>query len=295
MIKPGRRRSLHRSMPSVICGFLIATSAVAAQPPTLKDVLARLDDYLAKYERTLVAVVAEEKYEQTLSTAAELRGAPSATEHRVLTADFALARLPDDTAWMGFRDTFSVDGKPVRDREARLEKLLAAGSRSAFARAQAISRENSRYNIGEDVVIRTINVPTMALGLIRNRSRFSFRKNGEETIDGRRTWMVAYKERDRPTIIRTPGGRDQPASGFAWVVAETGEVLKTSLMATDDRANTSAVIIVEYRADTKLGMLVPVHMTESYRKPYSVISAEATYSNFRQFQTSGRIVTDRQP
>jgi len=274
----------------------IATTAVAAaEPPKLDKVLARLGDYLARYERTLGAVVAEEKYEQSLRTDPDVRGGVAATEHRVLLADFALARLPDDTAWMGFRDTFSVDGKPVRDREARLERLLSAGSRSALEQAYAVTRENSRYNLGEDIVIRTINVPTMAIGLIRNRSRFSFRKSGEETIDGRRTWMIAYKERARPTIIRTPNGRNQPASGFVWVDAETGEVLKTSLSAADDRMESFAVIIVEYRPDPKLGFLVPTHMSESYRKPDSLISAEATYSNFRQFQTSGRIVTDRQP
>ena len=273
----------------------IATTAVAAaEPPGLDKVLARLGDYLAKYEQTLGAVVAEEKYEQALRIGPDVRGGPAATEHRVLIADFALARLPDDTAWMGFRDTFSVDGKPVRDREARLERLLSAGSRSALAQAQAVTRENSRYNLGEDIVIRTINVPTMAIGLIRNRPRFSFRKNGEETIDGRRTWMIAYKERARPTIIRTPSGRNQPASGFVWVVSETGEVLKTSLSASDDRIDAFAVIIVEYRPDPKLGFLVPTHMSESYRRPGSLISAEATYSNFRQFQTSGRVVTDRQ-
>jgi len=42
----------------------MATVAVSARPSTLKDVLARLSDYLAAYEQTLVAVVAEERYEQ---------------------------------------------------------------------------------------------------------------------------------------------------------------------------------------------------------------------------------------
>ena len=36
-------------------------------------------------------------------------------------------------------------------------------------------------------------------------------------------------------------------------------------------------------------------MSESYRRPYLVISAEATYGNFRQFQTSARILSERQP
>jgi hypothetical protein len=168
--------------------------------------------------------------------------------------------------------------------------LLSTGSRDAFAQARAVSRENSRYNIGDNVVTRTINVPTMALGLIRNRSRFSFRKNGEETLDGRLTWMVAYKERGRPTFIRTPNGRDQPASGFVWIVPETGEVLKTTLTASHDLTNSLALIIVEYRPDIGLGQLVPVRMSESYRLSNATISGDATYSNFRRFQTSARII-----
>jgi hypothetical protein len=278
---------LHR-----ICALMLATAApmVAAERPTLDQVLARLTDYLTTYERTLVAVVAEEKYEQSLTIAAAKKGAPPITEHRALTSDFALARMQEDTAWMGFRDTFSVNGQPVRDREARLERLLSAGSRDGFAQAQAMSRENSRYNVGEDLVTRTINVPTMVLGLIRNRSRFTFRKNGEETLDGRLTWMVAYKERERPTLIRTPNGRNQPVSGLVWIVPETGEILKTSLTAAADRMNARTLIIVEYRPDIRLGTLVPVHMIESYRTSNASISADATYSNFRRFETSARII-----
>ena len=101
---------------------------------------------------------------------------------------------------------------------------------------------------------------------------------------------VAIDQDDIGGVVTSRFG---PEAGV-WVVAETGEVLKTSLSASDDRIDSFAVIIVEYRPDPKLGFLVPTHMSESYRRQGSLISAEATYSNFRQFQTSGRVVTDRQ-
>jgi hypothetical protein len=35
-------------------------------------------------------------------------------------------------------------------------------------------------------------------------------------------------------------------------------------------------------------------LTESYRRPYSTIAAKATYTNFRQCKTSGRLLTEQQ-
>lgn len=35
---------------------------------------------------------------------------------RVLRSDYALTRAADKDAWVGYRDTFEVDGKPLRDR-----------------------------------------------------------------------------------------------------------------------------------------------------------------------------------
>jgi hypothetical protein len=41
-------------------------TSVLAQPPTLDDVLSRLESYVAAYESRLSTVVAEERYAQTL-------------------------------------------------------------------------------------------------------------------------------------------------------------------------------------------------------------------------------------
>jgi hypothetical protein len=266
---------------------LAASAAAAPQPPaTLRDVLARLDAYLATYESTLATLVAEERYSQWL----EMSASPSrGRQTRTLVSDYALARSPGGHAWTGFRDTYEVDGVPVGDREDRLLALLAEGSASSAQQALRISRDNARHNLGEDVVARTINVPTVALDFIqtRNRPRFAVDRRGEETLNGVVVWVVAFRERERPTLLRTPDGRDRRARGEVRVDPRTGEVHRTDL--TWD-GSPSGFIVVHYRRDERLGALVPDTMLEEYRGSRGLVTGKATYTNYRRFQTGARVV-----
>jgi hypothetical protein len=49
-------------------------------------------------------------------------------------------------------------------------------------------------------------------------------------------------------------------------------------------------VTVEYRPDAKPALLVPARMRESYEHFDSTILTTAHYTNFRQFQTSARIL-----
>ena len=272
---------------ALVVATLIAAS-VAAQQPSLNDVLSRLDRYLRQYEQTLASVVAEERYTQAVSVK-PLLDEPMEIQRRVLVSDYALARAPGGQTWTGFRDTFEVDGIPVRDREARLAALLASGSAESSAQALRIARENARYNIGEEVAARNINVPTVALDLAHpsNRSRFSFSRSGGETIDGVATWRLIYRERSRPTIIRDHEGRDRRARASLWLDPASGDVLRTILQ-WDGIPNGS--VTVTYQRDANIGALVPVRMVEQYRRDGLTVDGDAVYSNYRRFQTSGRVV-----
>jgi hypothetical protein len=256
--------------------------ASLAQQPSLKDVIARLDRYLLQYEQALASVVAEERYSQTTFLGVY------ESQRRVLLSDYALARSPGGQTWTGYRDTFEVDGKPVREREARLASLLASGTPESSAQARRIAVLNARYNIGQEVAVRNVNVPTMVLDLMRpiNRSRFSLSRSGGDTIDGRATWRLAFKERERPTIIRDLDGRDRRASGSIWLDPLTGDVMKTTL---EWEGEPDGSITVTYQRDLNIGALVPVRMIEEYRRGLRM-EGEATYTNYRRFQTSARIV-----
>ena len=276
---------------------LVAPSSLRAQTPKLDVVLARVSAYLSLYEERMSAVVAEEAYDQRYEHAAS----PLLTEHtedRSLKSDFVFLSVSGDLAWMGFRDTFAVDGEAVRDRDERLQRILSTGQADALTQAHRIASDNARYNLGS--VTRTINVPTFALGLLqaRNRFRFRARQNGTESVDGHVLTRLEFRETGRPTIIRGLDGGDQPATVTALVDPESGAVRRTVVEIAAGRTFVPLVtkITVDYRDDPSMGMLVPGEMLESHVSPgrpghngFRIVGT-AVYTNYRRFQTSGRIV-----
>jgi hypothetical protein len=264
-----------------------AATAAAAQAPSRDTLLSRLHAYLDRYEETLAAVVAEERYTQEVH---DFRvRAPERS--RVLLSDYSPARAAGGHAWTGFRDTFEIDGRPVRDREDRLAALLAEGSVSSAEQALRITRENARYNLGADLVTRTINVPTVALDLLhrRHRDRFDITREEGAVVAGRAAWRLRFRERGTPTILRTPQGGDRRSTLTAWIEADTGAVLRTTIGW--DGVAPAGEIAVAYRDDANIGALVPDRMTEEYRSAEWVVAGEAVYTNYRRFQTGARILS----
>jgi hypothetical protein len=185
----------------------------------------------------------------------------------------------------------------VPGRQGRLDRLLAEGSRDPQDLARRIVEENARYNLG--IVARTINVPMMALDFLgpRHRERLSFRKRGEEQLDGRTVWAVAFVERERPTLVKTPDGRNRPARGTVWIDPVDGAVQRTDLefdrRSAEDSPATSFTVL--YRREATLGLLVPSEMREVYGLELASgaseeIHAVARYSRFRQFRSTARIL-----
>jgi hypothetical protein len=174
---------------------LLSVSA-GAQTVRLGDVVARLDNYLKGYEERLANVVAEEAYRQWVEhppTTGRL------TTSRLLRSDFALTLTSERNRWVGYRDTFEVDGVPVRDRDERLPRLLSSG---AVGQAARITKQNTRFNLGDDLISRNINIPTFALEMMnpRIRNRFTVRRTGDDVLAGRPGWLIEFRERERPTL-----------------------------------------------------------------------------------------------
>ena len=267
-----------------IAALIVFVQPAAGQQRALEEFLLRMGQYLVDYEARLSTVVAEEHYDQWIQTPPALR--------RKLTSDFLLMRLPEGFGWLGVRDVFLVDGKPVRDRDQRLLTLLSQGSADAREQVAKIAAENARYNIGD--VFRNTNVPTLTLDLLhpRNRSRVSLRKTGEATIEGTRTWKIDFTEHSRPSLIRSLNGQDRLARGTAWVEPVEGAVVRTQLdLGGDDAFELlRSRVTVNYRRDATLDLRVPSEMREIYQRPTRQIGGLATYRNFRRFETSVRIL-----
>jgi hypothetical protein len=155
--------------------------------------------------------------------------------------------------------------------------------------------ESTRHNIGS--VTRSINIPTLALLFVHPDivSRFEFRRDAEDVVNGVPAWVVDYHEQARPTLIKTtPRGakgittpsEDLPMRGKLWIDPATGVVLKTQLIASD--ISVRAQIDVTFRDDPKLGLWVPAQMNEAYQSTGDDrdVIGTATYQNYRRFQVS---------
>jgi hypothetical protein len=281
--------------------FLIAAlAAQPAEPPDLRTVMIRAGSYVEQYQRDFSLLLADERYLQEVTKPGkgppgDPGQAPGAAgtrpERRVLVSEFALVRVQDAgrPLWLAFRDVVEADGRAVRDREERLRRLFMTPPANALAQARAIAFESARYNIGD--IVRTVNVPTLALEFLETsaQKRSRFRASGEDTVDGVRAWIVSFEERARPALIRTPGGREVKTKGLAWIDPLTGRVLKTEIEPQVERGLTTR-ITTNYAPDERLGLWVPVRMAEVYEAESRTITGEATYTNFRRFETEVRLL-----
>ena len=110
---------------------------------------------------------------------------------------------------------------------------------------------------------------------------------GADVLDGRPGWLIEFRERQRPTLVRTPEGRDQASRIVALVDIQTGEVLQTVL--TWERVE--GMISVYYGQAHGIPVPVPIRMAERYvTRGGALVAGEATYTNFRRFETSARII-----
>jgi hypothetical protein len=262
---------------------LLITGPAVSIESDLRSVLRRTGEYVEEYHDNLTTVVADELYVQRLS-----RGSAGETQTRTLKSELAIARGETEDGWFAIRDVLEVDGQPVGER-SQIDALLRVPRARLRTAAFAIAVEQMKYNLG--AVSRTINVPTLPLMFLLpdHQTRFRFRSGGTATMSGTTVILISYEERERPTIIRTPNGRSVVSRGTLWIDQAKGRVLKTELVTNEPRG-LKAVITVDYEYDTRLNLLVPATMSESYATAEEEITTTATYSNFRRFEADARIV-----
>src|SRR5262247_4019539 len=128
-----------------------------AQSPSVKELIPKATAYAHDFVDRFTNVVAEERYEQEIT---------SPKRKRVLVSDFLLVKPPGDELWSSFRDVAEVDGKPVRDRENRLTKLFLEPSANAMRRAAEIRESSVRYNL---IDIGTLNNPLLVMAFLQSQ------------------------------------------------------------------------------------------------------------------------------
>jgi len=269
--------------------FAIAAAPVLAQTKTpVGGLLDRASAYVCAYMRDFSTVVAEERYVQDsrlMTGAGEVApGRTAAPLHVELRSDVLFVRPDPSGSWLTFRDVFSVDGRPVRDRAERLTKLFIDHPSDAIDRAMEIVREGYRYDVAS--TDRTVANPLLALAFLQPvyRDRFEFKLSGIDTALGHDVWIVKFKERVRPTIIRTKDNRNVLAMGRLWIDGVSGSVLQTEL-----EASSGDRVMTTFTFDERLQMDVPSEMRDLawYGGTRGIIvTGTATYTNFRRFDVT---------
>jgi hypothetical protein len=265
---------------ALLIGISLGWTAEAAQvaEPDVETVMRAAGAYLAEYERAVTAIVSEEDYFQRI---------PGEGVGRRLRSDVLVVPQPG-IGWVGFRDVFEMDGRPVRDRDERLSRLFIRADPDALRQAKRIVDEGTRFNLNPlrgGGVSRTLNQPFMALKflLLENQHRSAFRVDRRRTDRPASTVVLAFTERGKRRLIATPD--DAAAQGVFWIDAATGRVNASKL--TVSTGGLRAEFDVTFTDQPKLGLWLPSLMTESYtmeRRNLTTIEGRATYSNFRRFQ-----------
>jgi hypothetical protein len=280
---------------AVLLALLPAAGRADSPPcPRTSELVARASRYVARVEDQLTAVIGDEAYRQYSYYGPSLL----IVDQRVLASEVAWVPTRDPMVWAFYRDVRAVDGQPLSDRGDRLEALFQGASTAASnAKAMQILDESSRFNLGAR---RTVNTPTLALTLLhpRNIERSSFEGKGQAHRDGVAACSLRYQERQRPTFVRQPDGKDVWAKGTFWIEPQSGAAVASTLEleATD---HDPVLIETAFRYEPAFECWLPSEMKETYgsrapRPKGERIEAVARYSRWRRAHVEMEIVIPKQ-
>jgi hypothetical protein len=244
-------------------------TALDAQSPSIKELIPKATAYAHEFIARFTNVVAEERYEQEITVP---------KRKRVLLSDFLLVKPQGDELWNAFRDVAEVDGKPVRDREERLTKLILDPSPDTLRRAAEIREASVRHNLTD---IGSLDNPLLVISFLQSQyvDRFRFNTAGLHKELGPDVRLVRFVEFRRPTVLHANANADLFSSGLIWIEEGTGRVVKTEL-----QLGRSVRVSTLFEFDEALGINVPVMMEDRYPERTGEFRGKATYGKFRRFE-----------
>lgn len=259
-----------------------------------QELLARVNRYVQQAEEHLAVLIGDETYHQDVWTAhvgGGIRrvGESQHTASRVIRSETLFMSLAQDgNGWLSVRNVRSVDGRAVQDSKGRLDRILKSAGLDYLLQLRLLKAESARYDVGQ--VWRTTGDPMLVFRFLLavNQSRFAFSNFHHETVDGIDVVKVAFDEHDRPTAIDF-NGQDALSHGAVWVRPDDGTIVRTRLEIKTHTA-LDAGVVVTFNHDARLNVWVPHRMEESYESERQRTNCTATYTNFRRFETSGRLI-----
>ena len=250
-------------------GLLALSSALSpavAQPTPTAAIRDRVASYVQRFVDDLTNVVAEERYVQEFQRAAD---------RRRLRSDFLLVKYPgDEGRYQTFRDVLEVDGRPVRDQQARITQLFLEPFASAVTRAGEIEAASFRQSLRRGRLVDPLQAIANLQAFYQPQFAFSAapadRRTGTDAIE------LTF------TQITPAGVSVIPLRGKALVVEQTGRVIRTELSA-GAGANVR-VTTTEFGFNPALKIDVPVRLRDVMPINGDDFIGTAEYSNFRRFQ-----------
>ena len=298
-----------------ICSLLLAALSIrlAGAPapqsrlePSPTEILERTGQYVRQLEDDFSLVISDERYEQKAVLSTPRTRAIGAGSTRTMQSEMSFMWVPDESSWLTVRSVLKVGGESVPDSRARLDAALVSRGAGRTSQLRRLRDEGARFNIGR--IRRNFNDPMLGLQIAdpRFQPRFSFVIAGREKVARADTLRLTFVEQGRPTIIHREDDADLPTRGDIWVGAADGIVRQTRLIVDDPKYDTRGTVVVAFTHEPKLDRWLPVRMDETYVQQGVTgggvggagagvfaerIECVATYTNYRRFETSGRLVT----
>ena len=264
---------------AAMLGVAVLPLRARVQSPKVEELIPKATAYAHDFVARFSNVVAEERYEQEITVP---------KRKRVLVSDFLLVKPVGDEIWRPFRDVAEVDGRPVRDREDRVVKLLLQPSSSAMRRAEEIRDAGARYHLldvgslSNVLDVGTLGNPILVLAFLQEQyvGRFRFNLAGLDKNLGPDVRTVRFEEFRQPTVLRQSANNDLFSRGLIWIEEGTGRVVQTELRLGGQPG--AFRITTQFAFDEDLGINVPAALEESYPVGFGEFRSKATYGTFRR-------------
>lgn len=277
MIFPVASYPTHKMLKRLLCSFALLFVANASisfaqqppQPPTdqteLPELIRRAAIKVKEYETGFKDLTTEE--EQTIE---EFDAKGKTEKQRRISSDLFIYQSQLNRAIMvEYRDVKSVDGKPVKKREARLVNLLTKSAKADSVKKELdrIQRESQRYDLGNSFYGMTLN-QGLPIG-DKLREAFQFKLAGREQVNGHGAIVVDYHQvAAMPSFKSDLSGFPAPLRngevvfrGRLWLDAETAQIRREVRdMTLRLPSLTNLLVLYSFDlsyADSRFGFLTP--------------------------------------
>lgn len=266
---------------------LLGLAGLQAQAPqakldlSAKAVAAAASAYVVDFEKQFAFLVADEVSEQRVEGRDAL-----GPFRRAMKSELFMTYLPADGEWIAIRDVLEIDGAPLPRKQTVRDLLLKADERSV---AKQVLTANARFNLGS--IARNFNEPTLALLLLEPKrvGRVRFDRESVTRTPEATLVRLSYREPDVLTLVASESGAIASRGEFV-IDAATGAVRRTlfTLRMRDVRVR----LETDYERNDRLKLWLPSVFRERYERTEAtkeITTVESRYSNYRRYETSGRI------